>query len=69
MTRIKQERHKLTLAVLRKTVNQLRELAISENRSMTSYLEVLIQDIYDKSGSSEVGLSTSGEGDTVNKCC
>ncbi len=68
MTRIKQDRHKLTVSILQKTADMLLELSMAENRSMTSYLDVLIQDVYDKSIGSDVGLSTSGKGDTVNKC-
>jgi hypothetical protein len=63
MTRIKQDRHKLTVSILQKTADMLLELSMAENRSMTSYLDVLIQDVYDKSTGSDVGLSTSGKGD------
>lgn len=55
MARPKQDRQRLNMSPLRKTVQQLRKLAYADNRSITSYIEVLIDKVYHEKCSGSAG--------------
>lgn len=48
MTRPYRERYKITVSPVVETIQQWRELAAAENRSLTAYLEVMMNDTYNK---------------------